>query len=107
MEKEIKLLNIKKTSAFKNVPPKNLKSNAHNCYETLTKLFNDTANNDEFQGKLKLAQFTTIFKKDDPTKSKSYRPVRVLRTVSKVFERMMHRQMSIFVRLHVWVQQRF
>ena len=107
MEKEIKLLNIKKTSAFKNVPPKNLKSNAHSCYETLTKLFNDTENNNEFQDKLKLAQFTTTFKKDDPTKSKSYRPVNVLRTFSKVFERIMHRQMSVFVSLHAWVQKRF
>ena len=97
MEKEIKLLNIKKTTTFKNIPPKILKSSAHSCSESLTKLFNDTMNNSEFPGELKLAELTETLKKDDSTKSKNYRPVSVLPTVSKVFEILMHRQMSIFV----------
>ena len=41
MEKEIKLLNIKKATTFKNIQPKVLKSSAYSCSETLTKLFND------------------------------------------------------------------
>lgn len=73
----------------------------------MTKLFNDTANNNKFPDKLKLAQFATTFKKEDPTKLKNYRPVSVLTTVSKAFERIMHRQMSVFVPLHVKVQKRF
>ena len=68
MEKEIKLLNIKKTTAFKNMPPKDLKSNADSSSETLTKLFNDTMNNSEFPDELKLAKVTATFKKDGLTK---------------------------------------
>ena len=97
MEKEIKLLNIKKATTFKNIQSKVLKSSAYSCSETLTKLFNDTLNNIKLPDELKLAQVTAAFKIDDPTKSKNHRPVSVLPTVSKVFETLMHRQMSIFV----------
>ena len=38
-----------------------------------------------------------IFRKDDPAKSENFRPMNVLPTVSKVFERIMHKHMSIFV----------
>ena len=97
MEKEIKLLNIKKATTFKNIQSKVLKSSAYNCSETLTKLFNDRLNNIKLPDELKLAEVTAAFKIDDPTKSKNYRPASVLPTVSKVFETLMHRQMSIFV----------
>ena len=53
--------------------------------------------NNEFTDKLELAEVKVTFKKVDPTKSRSYRPVIVLPTVSKMFERIMHRQMYIFV----------
>ena len=68
MEKEIKLLNIKKATTFKNVPPKVLKSSAHSCSETLIKLIHNSMNNCEFPDELKLVEVTAIFKKDDPTK---------------------------------------
>ena len=71
------------------MPPKVLKTSEYNCSETLTKLFNDTINNCEFSDELKLA--------GDPTKSKNCRPMSVLPTVSKIFERITHSQMSIFV----------
>ena len=69
---------MKKVTKFKNIPP-------------------DTMNNSKFPDELKLAEVTVTFKKDDPTKSKNYRPVSILPTVSKVFEKIMHRRMSIFV----------
>ena len=46
---------------------------------------------------MKKADVTQIFKKDDPTKVKNYRPVSVLPLVSKVFERIMHKQISEFI----------
>ena len=101
MEKEIKLLNIKKATILKNIPPKVLKSSAHSCSETLTKLFNDTMNIREFPDEFKLAEVTVTFKKDDPPKSKSYRPVSVLLTVSKMFERITQRQ-SLFLLKNVY-----
>ena len=40
-----------------------LKSSAHSCSETLTKLFNDTLNNSEFPDELKLAEVKQLLKK--------------------------------------------
>ena len=96
VDKEIKLLNIKKATTFKNIPSKVLKPSAHSCSETFTKLLNDAMNNSEFPDELKLAEVKATFTKMI-TKSKNYRPVSVLPTVSKVFDRIMHRQMPIFV----------
>ena len=68
-------------------------------------------NNSEFQGELKSVEVTTIFKKDDPTKSKTCRSTSVLPTVSKVFKRIMDKQMSFIaeksIPLYVWLQKRF
>ena len=51
----------------------------------------------EFPDELKLADLTPIYKKDDPNKSKNYRPVSVLPVVSKVFEKIMHDQISQYI----------
>ena len=53
--------------------------------------------NKEFPDELKLADVTPIYKKDDPNKSKNYRPVSVLPVVSKVFEKIMHDQISQYI----------
>ena len=55
-------------------------------------------NNRESRDELRLAEVTTTFKNDDSTKQKNYWPVSVLSTVWKVFERIMLRQTSIFVK---------
>ena len=55
-------------------------------------------NNSEFPDELKLVEVTATFKKDNSTKSKNYKPLSALPTVSKVFERIMHWQMSISVK---------
>ena len=40
-----------------------------------------------FQLQLKYADITPCFKKDDPTNKENYRPISILPTLSKVFER--------------------
>ena len=88
IEKELRNLSAKKASTFKNITPKVLKSSIESCCEVLTKLFNNTILTANFPDKLKVADVSPIFKKDDPHKLKSYRPVSVLPVVSKVFERL-------------------
>ena len=46
---------------------------------------------------MKKADVALIFIKDDPTKAKNYRLVSVLPVVSKVFERIMYKQISEYV----------
>ena len=50
-----------------------------------------------FPQNLKLADVVPVFKKCDPTCTKNYRPIRVLPTVSKVFERLMHDQITTYM----------
>ena len=97
VEKELRLLNPNKAYTFKNVPPKILKESRECCSDILQKLFNNTLSNKEFPDELKLADVTPIYKKDDPNKSKNYRPVSVLPVVSKVFEKIMHDQISQYI----------
>ena len=47
---------------------------------------------------LKLADITPIFNKGDSTQAKNYRPVSVLYYVSKVFERIILKQLSEYIK---------
>ena len=46
---------------------------------------------------MKKAQVLLLFKKTDPLNKENYMPVSVLPTISKVFERSMHDQLSSFM----------
>ena len=60
-------------------------------------IFNNCLIKAEFPNELKLADVTPILKKEDPSQAKNYRPVSILLTVSKIFERILHRQVSSYV----------
>ena len=85
IEKEIKNLNVKKATTNKNVPPKVWKNSAVVTAETLQKLFNQVLTTGEFPSKLKNSGVTPIFKKNNLLNKENYRPVSVLRIISKVF----------------------
>ena len=89
--------NTKKFSTFKNIPAKILKISRTSCSETLKALFNKTVLTGNFPNELKLVDVTPVFKKENPLKLKNYGPVSVLPFVSKIFERIMHKQMSLHV----------
>ena len=56
--------------------------------------FNIAISNSEFPENLKLADVTPVFKKKDPLDKTNYRPVSVLPPVSKIFERLMQKQIN-------------
>ena len=74
-----------------------MKASIESCYEVLTKLFNNTILTSSFPDKLKVVDVSPIFKKHDPQRLKNYRPASVLPVVSRVFERLLHKQMSFHV----------
>ena len=53
--------------------------------------------NKKFPENFKLADVSPIFKKKDKTFVENYRPVSVLPTVSKIFERIMQKQISDYI----------
>ena len=96
-EKELKELNSNKATRFSNIPTKILKQSSKSCSDTLQKLFNDALRDGYFPDKLKRTDIAPVFKKDDPTKAKNYRPVSVLPGVSKDFERLMQKEISFYI----------
>ena len=92
MHTEIGRLNPKKATTFKNIPAKVLKSSSEICSESMQLIFNDCIQNGLFPDLLKLADVTPLHKKEEKTRKKNYRPVSVLPTVSKVFERLLDKQ---------------
>ena len=54
-----------------------------------------------FPESLKLADDTPVYKIRDPTLESNYRPIRVLTTMSKVFKRLMHHQVSEYTDNHL------
>ena len=48
-----------------------------------------------FPTELKVANTRPVFKKHDPLQTNNYRPLSVFSVVSKVFERILHKQMSL------------
>ena len=97
IEKELRNLNTKKTSTSGNIPPKILRVSRGSCSEALVELFNNTILTSSFPTELKIADVSSVFEKDGPLKTKNYRPVSVLPAVSKIFERLLHKQMNLHV----------
>ena len=97
IEIELNLINLRKAATSNGISPKLLKSTKTIYSETLKTIFNNCLIKAEFPNKLKLAGVTPILKKEDPSRTKNYRLVSVLPSVSKIFERILHRQVSSYV----------
>ena len=68
------------------------------CSPILAKNWNDEILlNKNFPKNLKLADVSPIFKKKDKTFVENYRPVSILPTVSKIFERIMQKRISDYI----------
>ena len=68
------------------------------CCAYLTRVWNEeVVANGTFSNDLKRADVTPIFKKSDSTTTKNYRPISVLPSVSKVFERLMQKQILTYI----------
>ena len=110
IESELSKLNSNKATNFKGIPIKLLKGNSDVLAPILKTLVNDCFNSNTFPDKLKLADVYPVFKpagknapkeKKDKTNIKNYRPISVLPAASKVFERLMQKQISIFIEQHL------
>ena len=73
-----------------------LKENSDICAPILTSIFNSCIKEGIFPDKLKLADITPIFKSVDSMAKKNYRPVSILNSVSKLFEKLIQKQLNPF-----------
>ena len=58
--------------------------------------FNKSLELGTFSSEMKLANASPAFKKEDRTNKENYRPISIFPTLSKVFERCLYNQLSVF-----------
>ena len=69
-----------------------LKSLQEVISKSLTLIINQSLNTGIFPQKLKLAKVIPIYKKGEKTKLQNYRPISLLPSISKIFERVVFNQ---------------
>ena len=90
-------LNINKPTTDNNIPAKILREHNEICAPFITKSYNDSVNTCIFPSTLKYADITPGHKKDETTSKENYRPVSILPTVSKIYERIMYRDIELYM----------
>ena len=91
-----KIFNDKKTktsTGHDNISNKLLKSLQEVISKSLTLIINQSLNTGIFPQKLKLAKVIPIYKKGEKTKLQNYRPISLLPSISKIFERVVFNQL--------------
>ena len=96
IDKEVQLINPKKASTSDSIPSKILKIISEVSADTLHNLLHmlKTGN---FPDNLRLADITPVFKKKNALDKVNYRPVSVLPSISKVFEKPMQKQIRSYM----------
>ena len=94
-------LNTKKPTTFNNIPAKVIVETSDICSSFISKIYNDSIFNCNFPQLLKMADITPVYKKEERTKIDNYRPVSILPTVSKIFERNMSDQISAYIKTYL------
>ena len=99
-EEDIKVIfksfDVKKGTSFNSVPGKILKEYGGSYYDTVTRIVNDSVSTNSFPTKMKYADINPTIKpgKKDRTDMGSYRPISVLPYASKIFERVLKKQIQ-------------
>jgi len=97
--KIIKELDTGKSIGHDQIPAFFIKIASDILDEPLTKIFNRSISENKFCEDPKIAVIPPIFKKDDRTRKEKYRPVNILTTFAKIFEKQLKNMMEPFVEL--------
>ena len=95
--KEISNLDGSKATPVRDIPVEMLKSTIDVHVSLLTKIINSSIQNRCFPDKLKAAEVTPVFKKNDDLDKENYRSVSDLPYVSKIIEKVMYTQTENFM----------
>ena len=90
-------LDVSKTTAYCSIPTEIFKQNFDIFSGIITDIYNNNTISGSFPLKLKFADFTPVHKKNDYTDKTNYRPVSLLPSVSKLFERQMSRNINSYI----------
>ena len=93
---QIERLDHKKACPIESIPAKVLKENSDLFLPYLSSTYNTCILENFFLTELKSGDISSLYKKDDVFNKKNYRPITVLSSVSKIFERLMYEQIIPF-----------
>ena len=94
---EIACLDASKACQDTDVPTKIIKENADIFTDFIHPSINASINNGDFPSFLKLANVIPVFKKDSKNSKDNYRPISILKNISKVYERILFKQIGTFM----------
>ena len=97
VKKEVLNLNPKKSSTSGTIPVTILKQTIDVHLQHLTNAINHTLQTNCFPDKLKQSKIIPVYKNLDPLEKENYRPVSLLPHVSKVFERIIYKQINTYM----------
>jgi len=89
-------LKPKHSHAKDKLSSKLLKSIKNDIVEPLTIIINQSISNSIYPDALKLAKVVPVYKKDENYVFENYRPISILPSISKIFEKVMHEQIYNF-----------
>ena len=96
IKKEINRLNKNKASQKSDIPTKIIHDNVDLFADFIVGSLKGTIKTSIFSSCLKLADITPLHKKGRKDNKENYRPVSILPTLSKIFEKILFEQMSVF-----------
>ena len=97
MFSDIKKLNPRKSTQSTDIPIKLLKENADIFASYLCDSFNQSIENFEFPSILKNVNITPVFKNEYRGSKENYHPVSILPVISKIFQKLLCKQITIFI----------
>ena len=89
-------LNTKTSSGYDQISTCMLKKIAPTTLKPLTLIINQSLHTGTFPQKLKFAKTVPIFKKGQKNNFENYRPISLLSSISKIFEKIVHEQLSSY-----------
>ena len=89
-------INPKKASGPDKIPLKIIKSCANTIDSHITNIINQDIERNRYSEEAKSALVRPIYKKDDRSKIKNYRPISLLNGLSKVYERYLHDKLTSY-----------
>lgn len=94
IEIDLNLTNPRKSTTSNNFPQRVLKSTTNDCSEILETIVKNFLIEVEFPIELKLVDVTPMTKREEISQVKNYRPATILLSEPKVFEKILHNQVS-------------
>ena len=93
----INSLNARQAFGPASIPTNFLKLFKNELSKPISLLANISLDTSMFLNILKTANVTPIFKNDDPALCNNYRPISLLSNISKIFEKLIHARLSVFL----------